>query len=107
MARHYYDVYRLIERGIASQAIAESGLFEQVAADRKIFFSIGWVDYDSLQPKTLQMLPNEKQAQGWISDYQEMQAEMFNDSPPDFARVIEAVSTFQEGLRQEERGAPD
>jgi hypothetical protein len=100
MARHYYDVYRLIEQGIANQAIDEEGLFEQVAAHRKVFFSMNWVDYDTLRPESLEVLPTEDQAQGWAADYAEMQSEMFSNTPPDFKQILETVGQFQEHFRQ-------
>jgi predicted nucleotidyltransferase component of viral defense system len=100
MARHYYDLYRLIEQGVADQAIAEDGLFDQVAAHRKVFFPMSWVDYDTLQPQTLQMLPTEEQAEGWARDYSEMQAEMFSDTPPDFKHILDTVGRFQDQFRQ-------
>ena len=49
LARHYYDVWRLIETGVATRAAANLDLFEQVAAHRRVYFRRGWVDYDSLK----------------------------------------------------------
>jgi hypothetical protein len=49
MARHYYDLYQLIQHGVAARAAANKDLFEQVANHRKIFFLQNWVDYTTLQ----------------------------------------------------------
>jgi hypothetical protein len=38
MARHYYDLYRLIESGIAEAAAQDRVLFDQVLAHRRVFF---------------------------------------------------------------------
>jgi predicted nucleotidyltransferase component of viral defense system len=100
MARHYYDLYRLIQQGVAKEAIDEEGLFNQVAAHRKIFFAMSWVDYDTLRPESLEVLPTEDQAQGWETDYAEMQSEMFSDTPPGFKQILETVGQFQEQFRQ-------
>ena len=50
LARHYYDLYRLIQGGVAARAVAEAGLFDTIAAHREVFFSYSWVDYASLRP---------------------------------------------------------
>lgn len=99
MARHYYDLARLIEQSIAVQAAAEQGLFEQVASHRKVFFAMAWVDYDTLHPHTLDMLPTQEQARAWALDYTEMQQEMFSEAPPDFTEILETVSRFQQQFR--------
>lgn len=45
LARHYYDVWRLIESGVAARAAADVVLFEQVAAHRKVYFRLQcWVN---------------------------------------------------------------
>jgi len=50
MARHYYDLYRLIQAGIADEAAADRELFFRIAEHRKVFFRYTWVDYTTLLP---------------------------------------------------------
>ncbi|MFA6312590.1 MAG: nucleotidyl transferase AbiEii/AbiGii toxin family protein [Sterolibacterium sp.] len=38
MARHYYDLYRLIEAGVATNASVDRRLFDEVAGHRQVFF---------------------------------------------------------------------
>jgi hypothetical protein len=38
LARHYYDLWCLITRGVAERAEADTGLFDRVAAHRAVFF---------------------------------------------------------------------
>ncbi|MGH9914523.1 MAG: hypothetical protein ACRD63_04445 [Pyrinomonadaceae bacterium] len=65
MARLYYDLWCLIEKGIAEQATGDSGLFERVAAHREIFFGQNWVDYATLRPGSLRVLPLADQLPSW------------------------------------------
>jgi hypothetical protein len=58
LSRHYYDVSRLIERGIADQALADPDLFESVVRHRSIYFRQTWVDYEALTTATLTLLPS-------------------------------------------------
>jgi predicted nucleotidyltransferase component of viral defense system len=98
MARHYYDLYRLIVQGVAERAAADSTLFQQVADHRKIFFSQTWVDYETLQPGNLRLIPLPHQEDGWRQDYIAMQGEMFSTEPPLFDELLKTVSAFECGF---------
>jgi hypothetical protein len=95
MARHYYDLYRLIEQGVAARAAADPTLFAQVAAHRQIFFAQSWVDYLSLQPGSLRLTPLPAQEAGWRQDYVAMQGEMFSTTPPSFDELLNAIKKFE------------
>lgn len=99
MARHYYDIYRLIESGVSNAAIADMALFSEVAAHRKVFYNVSWVDYDTLLAETLDILPHDAHIDDWSKDYVAMQAEMFSDVPPDFQTILRRVSAFQHDFR--------
>lgn len=95
MARHYYDLYRLIESGIAARAARDMDLFQQVLTHRRVFFSQNWVDYSALAPKTLRLSPLPTQESGWRSDYIAMQSEMFSETPPAFDAVLALIRQFE------------
>jgi hypothetical protein len=95
LARHYYDLWSLIRKGVAAEAVADDGLFERVAAHRQVFFPRKGVDYSSLNPGSLRLLPLEDQIAGWRSDYDAMQGEMFFGEVPKFDEIIEVVAKFE------------
>lgn len=95
MARHYYDVWRLIEAGVAARAAADLNLFEQVAAHRKVYFRQRWVDYDTLKRGTIQMVPQPEQLEEWRQDYSAMQGEMFLGTVPEFDEILARITSFQ------------
>lgn len=95
MARHYYDVWRLIEAGVAAKATADLHLFEQVAAHRRVYFKQGWVNYDTLKRGTIQMVPSSDQVDEWRRDYAAMQGEMFLGTPPAFDEMLASIALFQ------------
>lgn len=99
MARHYYDVYSLIQRGVADAAAKDLNLFSQVAAHRQVFFEQSWVDYATLSPNSLEITPTEDQYKAWLQDYVEMQAEMFSEAPPAFEVIISTIKQFQSEFR--------
>lgn len=100
IARHYYDLYRLIEAGVAREAMADEDLFFSVADHRKVFFRHSWLDYTTLYKGRLRLVPTEDQMANWRLDYRNMQQEMFFGEAPDFDIVIEKVRRFQDDFNQ-------
>jgi predicted nucleotidyltransferase component of viral defense system len=96
MARHYYDLYRLINAGIAHKASDDLELFERIAAHRQVYFRYTWVDYDTLCPGRLQLVPPDEQLANWKSDYTAMKDEMFFGEPPEFDDLIRIARKFQD-----------
>jgi hypothetical protein len=100
MARHYYDLYRLIDAGIGRKATCDLELFKRIAAHRQVYFRYTWVDYDTLCPGRLKLVPPEEQLSVWRSDYSAMKDEMFFGKPPAFEDLIELVREFQDEFNQ-------
>lgn len=100
MARHYYDLYRLIQTGIGDEAAADLDLFLRIANHRKVFFRYTWVDYATLVPGQLRLLPPDAQMPDWRSDYVNMKQEMFYGKVPSFDSIIDVVRRFQDTFNQ-------
>ena len=96
MARHYYDLYRLIDAGIGHEAAGDFELFDRIAAHRQVYFRYTWVDYDTLRPGRLKLVPPREQLAIWKSDYSAMKDEMFFGKPPAFDDLMETVQAFQD-----------
>jgi predicted nucleotidyltransferase component of viral defense system len=95
MARHYYDLWCLITHGIAAKAAQDNRLFERVAAHREVFFNWSWMDYSTLRPGTLRLLPLPRQLDAWEKDYLNMRGTMFFGETPDFDEILHVVGDFQ------------
>ncbi len=100
LARHYYDLCRLIQKGVAAEAVADEGLFERIAAHRAIFFEQSWMDYSTLARGSLRLVPPGDQAPAWRQDYRTMQAEMFFGEVPSFEEVLRVVGEFEAQFNQ-------
>jgi len=103
MARHYYDLYRLIEAGIGEKASEDIELFRRVSAHRQVYFRYTWVDYDTLCPGRLQLVPPDEQLGDWKSDYTAMKDEMFLGEHPAFDDLIQIVREFQDAFNRKAR----
>jgi predicted nucleotidyltransferase component of viral defense system len=100
MARHYYDLCRLIDAGIGREAADNLELFERIAAHRQVYFRYTWVDYDTLCPGRLKLVPPDEQLGIWRSDYSAMKDEMFFGKPPEFEDLMGTVREFQDEFNQ-------
>jgi hypothetical protein len=98
LSRHYYDLWCLITKGIADEAVEDKGLFERVAAHRKDFFRYGWMDYDTLKKGLLRIAPLVEQEAEWRRDYAAMQGEMFFGTPPAFDEVLKTIKRFEKSF---------
>ena len=50
MARHYYDLYLMIQAGVGDESVRDPGLFHRIVSHRQVFFRYTWVDYATLNP---------------------------------------------------------
>ena len=98
MARHYYDLYCLIRAGVSKNAAGDLDLFKRIAAHRQVYFRYTWVDYDTLSPGRLRLVPPVGQLSAWKSDYAAMKDEMFFGTPPVFEKLMETVREFQDAF---------
>lgn len=98
LARHYYDLWCLITKGVAAKAVATPGLFERVAAHREVFFNWSWMDYTTLHPGRLRLVPLEAQLPEWRHDYDSMSREMFVGDVPAFDEILRVVGEFERGF---------
>jgi hypothetical protein len=96
MARHYYDLWRLITQGIADRAALDQALFNRVAEHREIFFRLSWVDYATLRPGALRLMPPDHHRDAWRLDYQQMATTMFYGERPGFDEVLRVVGEFEQ-----------
>lgn len=94
MSRHYYDLWCLVTRGVGARAAADMGLFARVLEHRQVFFRQNWVDYATLQPGSLRLLPAEAHLADWRRDYEQMQGPMFFGDAPGFDDILSVVGEF-------------
>lgn len=80
-ARHYYDVYKLVETGLYKAAMDEPGLLAEVVAFKQKFYPSGWANYDSATFPGLVLQPSEHHLTSLRSDYEQTQEMLFGDKP--------------------------
>lgn len=96
LARHYYDLYCLMQAGIADEAIRDMDLFQRILEHRMFFFKHNWMNYETIAPGTLRLLPLAEYMSDWQSDYDDMVKEMFYGDAPTFEQIIDTTQEFQD-----------
>lgn len=96
MARHYYDLWCLITKGISDRALADQKLFNRVVEHRSVFFRHNWVDYDTHRPGTFRLVPQTGQEADWRKDYEAMRGPMFYGQVPEFDEILKVVKEFEQ-----------
>lgn len=95
LARHYYDIWALIQAGTGDQALADLDLFARVAAHRAVFFRKRQEAQDSLRPGQLRVVPAADRRKAWAEDYEAMRESMFFAEPPSFDEILTVVADFE------------
>jgi predicted nucleotidyltransferase component of viral defense system len=98
MARHYYDLFRLLSAGVGERALADTALFERVVEHRSIFFRHAWVDYKTHRPGEFRLVPPAHHLPAWRADYNAMLGTMFFGPVPTFDEILGSVGEFQEAF---------
>jgi hypothetical protein len=96
LARHYYDLWRLLRSGVGDLALANIALFERVAEHREVFFRVTWVDYTTHRPGAFRLVPPEAQLADWRKDYEAMLGPMFFGDVPKFDEILRDASDFEQ-----------
>jgi len=95
-ARHLSDLVRLWNADI-SAIDGFLALFTGVKAHRRTYFDYVWVDYESLTPGGLKLVPPKARLADWQADYQAMRP-MFFYEPPDFDELVQQLRIIEEAL---------
>ncbi len=93
-ARHYYDVHKLVEAGVHTQALAQPELLAKVVAFKEKFYPSGWANYGSATLGGLVLLPADHHIQALEADYNAMQEMLFGDKPS-FDTILKTLNTLQ------------
>jgi predicted nucleotidyltransferase component of viral defense system len=96
LARHYYDLWCLITRGVAERAARDVDLFDRVAVHRAVFFRRSREAQASFKPGSLTLVPAADRLAQWRRDYDAMRESMFFGEAPAFDEILVVVAEFEE-----------
>lgn len=99
-SRHMYDLYKMLEVGIADDAVTDEQLLETIRHHREIFTSVKDVDYTPDIRKRLTLIPPAEVVDAWKIDYDSMVANMiYEDSTPSFMDIVAGLAEIEKKFK--------
>lgn len=101
MSRHYYDVYMMDQKGITKKALADTGLLDQVVANKQVMFRDAKASYNTARIGSLKMVPEGEAFDAVKKDYAAMD-EMFMGKPPSFTEIMAKLAILEKRINGHE-----
>lgn len=98
-SRHLYDLYVMMNKDLARDAVTDDILWESIRHHREIYTSVRGVDYTPDVRKRLQLIPRKDIIDTWSSDYESMKESMIYGEKPTFDELLKGMSKLQEMFR--------
>jgi predicted nucleotidyltransferase component of viral defense system len=99
MSRHLYDLVQIMDTPIAAEAMANKELYNAVVEHRRIFVGLKGFDYNTLAPKSINIIPPANIIDQWEEDYFKMKSMIYGNYPS-FASMIEKIKQLNEKVNQ-------
>jgi len=99
MARHFYDLEKLMHTEYADEALANVELYKEIVAHREKFYHVSYVDYKKELPSTIRFLPPDSLRSDYKSDYEDMQDGFIYGDSLSFDDLMDKIGELQERFR--------
>ena len=96
-----YDIARMLDTSLAEKALNNTDLYQSIIAHRKMFIAIKDFDYETLSPKTINIIPPEFVITKWEEDYNKMQTMIYGDYIP-FDKLIDKIKKLNREINNVE-----
>lgn len=100
MSRHLYDLERLMDTQYGIQALQDKDLYERIVHHRRSYYALKYVDYDKLNPNTINFTIPTTLQETWRADYQEMQRSFIYGPTLDFDALMKRIHELQNRIRK-------
>lgn len=100
MSRHMYDIGQMLRTPIAERAINDVDLYRQVVEHRRTFIGLRGFAYDTLYPKTLNIIPPASVIEQWKADYENMRLYMIYGESVSFEELITNLKDLNDRIKK-------
>lgn len=100
MSRHLYDIGQMLKTPIAERAINDADLYRQVVEHRRTFIGLRGLDYDTLCPETLNIVPPASVIEQWKLDYENMRLHMIYGESEPFDMLVGNLTKLNTKINQ-------
>lgn len=98
-SRHLYDLYKMMNKDFAADAIHDDALWESIRHHREIYTSVNGMDYTPDVRKRLVLVPRVDIMDAWRQDYENMRDAMIYGQKPTWEELITAMAELQTRVR--------
>lgn len=98
-ARHFYDTYQMIQKGIGDQSLENLQLIKIVVDFKKKFYPCNWANYDDILQGKCKLVPNEEGIKNFSNDYDVMKNMIYGNYPT-FDEIVYTLELFEKKLNQ-------
>ena len=88
MSRHLYDLEKMMDTTVETEALADKALYADIVEFRRHYIGLRNFDYNTLWPATLSFLPPPEQSEAWDTDYRSMQTNMIPGNSKSYAELL-------------------
>lgn len=99
MSRHIYDLERMMDTNIATEALQDKALYAAVVEHRRKFIGLKGFDYSQLLPQSISFVPPAKVMSSWRADYEAMCQTMIYGDKLTFDKLIQRIEELNERFR--------
>lgn len=99
-SRHLYDLYKMMSRPFAEEAIKDDALWESIRHHREIYTSVTGMDYTPDVRDRLVLVPREDIMDAWRLDYEQMMGSMIYGEKPTWDELMAAMKELQVRVRR-------
>ena len=99
-SRHLYDLYKMMDKPFAEEALRDDALWESIRHHRQVFTSVSGIDYTPDMRERMVLVPRTDIVESWKRDYENMCDAMIYGVTPTWERLIEAMEQLQIKVRK-------
>ena len=98
-SRHLYDLYRMMDKPFAEDALHDDSLWESIRHHREIYTSVSGMDYTPDVRERIVLVPRADIIDSWKRDYENMRDAMIYGEKPTWEQLMDAMERLQKRVR--------
>ncbi len=99
MSRHLYDLEKLMDTEYGRKALKGRELYDSIVEHRKTYYALKYVNYNLLDPATINFTLPERVLDEWKEDYANMRRFFIYGQSLEFDTLIQRLKELQERVR--------
>ena len=98
-SRHLYDLYRMMDKPFAEDALHDDSLWESIRHHREIYTSVSGMDYTPDVRERIVLVPRADIIDSWKRDYENMRDAMIYGEKPTWEQLMDAMEQLQKRVQ--------